>query len=262
MSQEPLPHLKNEPFYWPNPSTSEQSQAILLLHGLGGGSYELRPIAERLRQLPGISVKGVNYPGHDRAASRMPASTWPEWYTHIEAEYEALRQNHPRVSVIGFSTGCPLALKLAHQADIDRLVLLSPFLEIKRHFPLPLEPFVPTVSRWLEHVPRFGLPIADPHMRKQAEAAAFIETFNLRSVHSALELIREVKPLLGRIENPALIIQSHRDAVVDPRGAKYLMQHLGSSQKRIHWLNRSNHIISLDVEREEVFSHILDFLQE
>lgn len=253
--------LDNEPFYWPNPDTEAGQHAVLMLHGLGGGSYELRPIAERLHKM-GFSVQGLNYPGHDQPAIRMPPSVWPEWYGHIEAAYQQLQLNHQRISLVGFSTGCPLALKLAHQYPVDRLVLLSPFLEVKRQFSIPLELMIGPFSQLWEHIPRLTLPIRDREIREQAKALSMIETFNLRSVRSALELIREVKPLLANIQNPTMIIQSHQDTVVDPRGAHYLMQHLGSSHKSLHWLEHSNHIIPLDVEREMVFSKVLAFFQK
>lgn len=251
--------LNNEPFYWPGIHEQRRDHAVLLLHGLGGGSYEIRPLGERLHA-QGLSVKSVNYPGHDKPATQMPLSVWQDWYGHIEAAYQELAANHRHVSLIGFSTGCPLALKLAHQNPVDRLVLLSPFLEIKRQFQIPLEPFVNPVSQWLQHVPRIRLPIEDSQMRKQAHAIAFMQSFNLRTVCSALELIQEVKLVIPEIKNQTLIIQSPRDQVVDPRGAQYLMTHLGSPDKTLHWLKSSNHIISLDVEREEVFSKVLEFL--
>jgi len=251
--------LSNEPFYWPGQSDQENGHAILLLHGLGGGCYELRPIAEHLH-VQGLAVQGINYPGHSEPAGRMPHSTWPEWYAHAEAAYLGLKKDYHTVSLVGFSTGCPLALRLAHHHAVNRLVLLSPFLEIKRQFRVPLEPMLPSVSRWLEHVPRLSLPIRDRQIQAQARAMPFIETFNLRAVDSALEMIREVKPLLGGLKNPTLIIQSRRDSVVDPRGAQYLMQHLGSADKSLHWLRDSDHIIPLDVEREFVLARTLEFL--
>jgi carboxylesterase len=268
--------FNNEPFYWPihcesptgslSESQAQESlagsgHAVLMLHGLGGGSYELRPIAERLHA-QGLTVQGINYPGHVEPASRMAHSTWPEWYAHAEETYLALAQSHRHVSLVGFSTGCPLALRLALQHPVSRLVLLSPFLEIKRQFFMPLERLVHPVSRVVPHVPRFTLPIRDRESLRQSMALSVIETFNLRTVCSALELIREIKPKLGEVQNPTLIIQSRRDSVVDPRGAHYLMQHLGSTHKSVHWLQQSDHIIPLDVERETVFTLTETFLQE
>ncbi|MGQ9837737.1 MAG: hypothetical protein ACUVRV_07150 [Cyanobacteriota bacterium] len=42
--------------------------------------------------------------------------------------YLALQQEYRQVSVVGFSTGCLLALHLAFAHPLHKLVLLSPFL--------------------------------------------------------------------------------------------------------------------------------------
>jgi carboxylesterase len=135
-------------------------------------------------------------------------------------------------------------------------------MEIKRPLPfISLDACVGPLSQWAEHVPRGSLPIRHAELRKQAEASRFIGTFNLRAVQSALELIRDVKQIVRHIKNPTLIIQSPHDQVVDPRGAHFLMEHLGSLQKSVHWLKASDHVITLDAEQEEVFAKVLDFLR-
>ncbi|MEB3206796.1 MAG: alpha/beta fold hydrolase [Vampirovibrionales bacterium] len=252
--------LNNDPFYWPNHHQPFEGHAILLLHGLGGGIYELRPVGETLYP-QGFSVRGINYPGHGEPYAKMPRSYWQDWYHHCESAYLELAQTHQHVSLIGFSTGCPLALKLAHTYPVKSLVLLSPFLEIKRPLPmLRLEPLVHATSHMTEYVPRLGLPIKDSQTRKDIETFSYIKTFNLRSVQSALSLINEVKSLVPKIDTSTLIIQSPHDRVVDPSGAHFLNAHLGSIQKELYWLKRSDHLITLDLEREIVYSKILEFL--
>jgi carboxylesterase len=63
--------LKNEPFLL----EADDEQVCLLLHGLGGGAYEMQLLDEYLHR-KGLSVQTINYPGHDHPAPRMPASTW------------------------------------------------------------------------------------------------------------------------------------------------------------------------------------------
>lgn len=212
--------------------------------------------------LQGLNVQGINYPGHDKPLSRMPASTWQEWYEHVVETYETLAQKYSSISVIGFSTGCPLGLYLAASRSVEKLVLLSPFLAIRYewYYLLRLEYYLFYLGHLINDVPRLGLPIRDKSMRQAAELAAFFQTFNLASVKSAIELINQVKLLLPQIDVPTLIIQSPKDTVVDPAGATFIHQHLGSKVKKLHWLKQSDHIISLDVEREDVFAEIGAFL--
>jgi carboxylesterase len=249
--------LTNQPFHL----EAEGSRACLFLHGLGGGIYELEPLAARLHAR-GFTVAGFNYPGHDRPATRMPASSWEEWYARALEGYRALRAGSRSVSVVGFSTGCQLALLLASEEKVERLVLLSPYVRIRhRWFYLARpEAYLRSVGRFVEDVPRRPLSIRDPAMRAEAEKVVFFRTFNLSAVRSAMELIERVRTRLSAIEAPALLMQSVEDSVVDPDGAEYLHQHLGSTERELHWLRRSDHAISLDVERETVFARVSAFL--
>lgn len=236
-----------------------------MLHGLGGGVYEMQPVGELLNEL-GFGVKAILYPGHDLPVRTMPDSAWEEWYRHALESYFDLKSRYHHVSVIGFSTGCPLALHLAHDlADaeaVDKLILLSPFMRIKQPWflPLPTERYVQTASRFIQHIPRTGSPIRDRLMRSHAMQAASMKTFNLYAVQSALALIETIRPKLPEIHNPTLIIQSRSDKIVDPQGAWEIMENLGSEHKELIWLTQSNHVITLDHDREEVYERIKAFL--
>jgi carboxylesterase len=251
--------LTNRPFFLANPSHPDQ--ACLLLHGLGGGVYEMELLGQSLYE-HGYTVQGIAYPGHDRAAEKMPASTWQEWFAHIQATYTQLQAQYHHITVIGFSTGCPLALQLASQVPVQRLVLLSPYLAIRYQwfYLLPAEAYLYTLGYAIEDLPRLGLPIRDRAMKTEAERVIFFRTFNTKAVRSAAELITFVKPKVPDIRVPTLIVQPKRDRVVAPWGAQWLYDHLGSQDKMLRWLEDSDHIVPLDLEREQVFRWIRDFL--
>lgn len=253
--------LSNEPFYLK--SQTGHDEAFLMLHGLGGGVYEMSPLARELHDL-GHSVMAFNYPGHDQPARRMPASRWQEWYGKVEAAYEELAGQHRHVSVIGFSTGCLLGLRLAarHPMPVHRLILLSPFLRIRQDWycPIPPENLVHRFGQKLGDIPRLRLPIIDREMERVARQSCYFQTFNLSAVISAIELIGEVREDLPRVLSPTLIIHSRKDRVVCPTGPDILMERLGSQRKQVHWLTRSDHIILLDVERDLVSRHIREFI--
>jgi carboxylesterase len=250
--------LTNRPFLLEPP---QAEIACLLLHGLGGGVYEMELLGQFLYQR-GIAVQGINYPGHDRPASRMPASTWQQWFQAILKSYQELKQRYAQVAVVGFSTGCPLALHLATQHPVHKLVLLSPYLAIRYqwYYLLPPEAYLFSIGQLIEDVPRFRLPIRDRGMYSEAEKVIFFKTFNLKAVRSATELIELVKPQLAHIQTPTLIIQPRQDSVVAPEGAERVYQGLGATQKQLRWLDQSDHVIPLDVEREQVFAWTGDFL--
>ena len=260
--------LKNEPFLL----RSNGDRACLLLHGLGGGVYEMQLLGEAIHRL-GLTVCGINYPGHDCPSPKMPSSTWQEWFGHIQQAYEDLAKTYRKISLVGFSTGCPLALHLANvkcsssekesPAVIEHLVLLGPYLKLRYrwYFGFPLETYIRTVGQTISDLPRFSLPICDRQMEVAARQASFFQSFNLQAVRSAMELIEtKAKPAIPNIHIPTLILQATGDSVVDPSGAQYLYDRLASTRKQLVWLTKSDHIVPLDVERETVFAEVTKFL--
>ncbi|MFO0762462.1 MAG: alpha/beta fold hydrolase [Byssovorax sp.] len=250
--------LTNRPFL----REGDAKRACLFLHGLGGGIYELEPLAARVHAR-GFTVSGFNYPGHDAPVDRMPASRWEDWYARVEERYRALRDRGLAVSVVGFSTGCQLALLLASEQPVERLVLLSPYVRIRHRWYYGARPeaYLKAVGTLVTDVPRRPLSINDRAMRAEAKKVVFFRTFNLAAVRSAIELIDRVRPRLASIRAPALVMQSVEDGVVDPAGAEDLHDALGSTERELHWLRRSDHVIGLDVEREVVFKRVTSFLE-
>jgi carboxylesterase len=159
--------------------------------------------------------------------------------------------------------GLHLAATQAERHPVARLILLSPFLKIRKEWYYLLEPelYIRSVGRIVRQVPRFRLPIHDPVMHAQVRRLGHYKTFNLTAVRSALALIRLVDNTLESIQSPALIIQSHRDTVVCPSGAHLLMHRLGSPIKEVCWLEASDHVILLDTERDTVIRRILAFIE-
>ena len=71
---------------------------------------------------------------------------------------------------------------------------------------------------------------------------------------SAVELIDTVKPLVAKLTIPTLIIQGKLDSVVEPSGASWLHEHLGSTEKSLVVLPHSDHLVALDRERDRVIA--------
>lgn len=233
----------------------------LALHGLGGGPFELGEVLDRLRNI-GVHVDAPILPGHERPARIMPASRREDWTAAVESAYHRLAIHGAPVAVIGFSTGGTLALWLASRRPIARMALLAPFLAIRYSglVPLSQEYCVRQLMRITPNLPRRDLPIRDRQARRRAQPLEPFRTFNLHTTLSALQLIDRVKPLVSSIKTPALIMQGRRDSVVEPAGARWIYRNLGSPDKRLIWLDRSDHLIALDHDRDRVVTTVVDFV--
>jgi carboxylesterase len=241
----------------------EKDVSCLLLHGLGGGPYELEPLIEALKA-DGIRVASPIMPGHEGPGPLMPASNWRDWARSVESAFDDLASGGRPVAVIGFSTGATLALHLASRRPVTRQVLLAPFLAIRYSGLIPLRPatYLRALARFIPNLRRRAPAVRDREMRRWAAGIDRFRTFNVNAAISALELIDTVRPLVPAIKVPTLIIQGRLDSVVEPSRASWLHQHLGASEKTLVVLRSSDHLVSLDRERDRVIALTRDFVQE
>jgi carboxylesterase len=166
------------------------------------------------------------------------------------------------VAVIGFSTGATLALNLAASKPVERMVLLAPFLEIRFTWMMPVRPetLLRPLARLLPHLPRRGPAMRDRTARDSVAGQDRFRTFNLHASISALDLIEKVKPIINSITVPTLILQGKHDSVVEPRGAEWVYRNLGSTHKELIICTKSDHLVALDHDRDEVLARTMEFL--
>jgi carboxylesterase len=235
-------------------------RAVLLVHGLGGGPYEVQRLAERLHRDHGVTAYAPRLPGHERATRRMPASRWPEWYQAVETAYDHLAERHERVDLVGFSMGALLVLHLtAARRLAPRLVLLAPLVRVFRPRFLWFAPErLVRRLRFVKAVPRRRPPLADRALRDEVAALGY-RSFSLEATQSALELNGIVMKELGGIRARALILQGRRDTVVDPEGAPLLRAWLGP-QAKLCWFDNADHLLTLDEDSDEVLREAAVFL--
>ncbi len=241
-------------------------RSCLVLHGLGGGPYELAPVLDGLREL-GVDVEVPLLPGHDdEAGPTMPGSVWTDWVIAVEAAFDAVsRRSEGRpVAVLGFSTGATLALHLAGRRPVARLILLAPFLAIRfsQWLPVPASVWLGPIARVVPDLPRRSVATRNRLVRAELAGSTRFRTFSLASTLSALALIEQVKPEVPAIQAPTMILQGKRDSVVEPTGAAWLLANLGSSDKRLVWFARSDHLLAWDHDRESVVTTCLMFFHD
>ena len=107
------PHDRDDMSIDPSPiAWGDGERGVLLLHGLTGTPYEVRPFAQALARR-GFAVRAPRLEGH-QDLDALESSTWRQWYGGAEAAFEALRDGgRRRTVVLGFSLGALLSLRLA-----------------------------------------------------------------------------------------------------------------------------------------------------
>ena len=240
----------------------DSRKGCLILHGFGGNLVELSPIVEELKN-KNFNLFGRNYPGHDVYVEQMPYSTWHDWLQSAKESYLELKKYCDEVNIIAFSAGSLLAVQLANEFDINKIVFLSPFIMLNKSlsFYLPDELAVKIKMLFSKHSKRKGVCLFDKSYEKEASTLVFNQTFNMKSLLSLIELVQKTKPLIKGIRNKALVFHSIKDEIANFKGGRYLYNQLASTNKEFVELNKSKHCILLDFERDFVIKKVMEFIE-
>ena len=158
------------------------------------------------------------------------------------------------LSVVGHSLGGVLAFLLAMEQPLRRIVSLATPVDIapeRGADQLPPRSFcagryAPKRRRRMRDVP--------PAVNESYARMPLV------SVHELFDVIARMKAQLGEVTQPTLIMHSKCDHTATPESARYLYDHIASREKELVWLERSGHLLPLDVERQTVFEKTADFL--
>jgi carboxylesterase len=233
------------------------ADAALLLHGLTGTPFELRPVAERLSRA-GVRCLAPVLPGHE-SADALARSSWLDWVGGARDALASLGETR-RTLVVGSSMGALVACTLAAEnpGRIDGLALLAPALELQPLGRLAgwLARATP-VARFLPQIHKGGgSDVGDPVARAQNPC---LETVPFRAIGELLAFQSHVDALLPRVRCPSLVIAGALDGTVTVAGARRMAGRLGGGARFVV-LPRSRHLVAIDFERDRVAGDVAAFL--
>jgi carboxylesterase len=238
-------------------------RGVLLIHGFTGTPFEMRHLGRRLHER-GFTVECPLLPGHGGSAAALARTTYHDWFGGVEKAFYELRERCERVAVAGLSMGGLLALHLCRhwRGEVAALAAMSTPLWIP---PLPRRALrvakrLPLGPASLPGVPKLmGADCRDPQMRRANPA---MSSMPIASLHQLMELMEVVRGELPRIETPALIMHARRDHTAPYACSEPLARELGSAVVKHRPLERSYHVITIDVERDTVASAVAEFFEE
>jgi len=234
------------------------ADVALLLHGLTGSPFELRPVAERLAQA-GVRCVAPLLPGHE-SPEALARTSWLDWLAGAREALLGLGEAR-RTLVVGSSMGALAACALAAEnpGRVDGLALLAPALEL-----MPLG----RVAGWLSrHTPvarllpnihkRGGSDVGDRAMRA---ANPCMDSVPFRAVAELQAFQEHVDALLPRVRCPALVVAGALDGTVTVAGARRMAGRLGGGARFVV-LPRSRHLVGIDFDRDRCAAEVASFLE-
>lgn len=230
----------------------EPGPGAVVVHGLTGSPQSVAGLATALASV-GFATEVPLLPGHGTSADDLAGQGWADWAGGVDAAYAALVAGGAGpVVAVGLSMGAALAANLAAaHPEVAGLVAVNPLVDPPApSFQAVLEGFLAAGEAFL---PGVGGDVSDPSVREEA--------YDRLPVAALLSMCRGLDALasrLGRIRCPVLIVTSRHDHVVPTVSSDVLAAAVSGPVQRV-WLERSGHVATLDLERDDVERRAVEF---
>lgn len=237
-----------------------RAPCVVAFHGFTGTTTEIRPMLDVLVER-GFAVHAPLLTGHGSHPGKLQDVTFDQLVAEMETELDAARAKHGDVVLAGFSLGSLVAIELAARrpAGLLGLVLLGNALTL-----------VPPVSAALGFVDRRGWKLPDWYLLKLWSADLKDPAQRKRIAHydrdplrAALEVYRagaRVRPRLGLVACPTLILHGARDRVCPPTNVALVAAALGTREVRTRIYAKSGHLVAADHDRADVADAVASFV--
>lgn len=239
-----------EPFFLPAGKVG-----CLLVHGFTGTPKEMRLMGDHLQQ-NGITAYGVRLAGHGTDINDMPRMRWRDWLASVEDGFHTIQGSCDQVFIAGLSMGGILSLLAASYLPLrGAIAMATPYelsIDWRIRFAKQLSVLVPFVAKGKDDV-------SDQEMAKQH---IDYPAYPTRSIAEVVALLEQTRATLAQISIPILMVNSRADSTVPEQHQEQYARHLAGKTFRPFMLDRSGHVITEDVDRERVFRHVLDFINE
>jgi len=230
------------------------SSGVLLVHGFTGLPAELFLLGEFLNR-QNFTVLCPRLAGHGTDENDLMRTTKDDWFNSVLDGFHILRGVCEKIFVVGHSMGGLLTLKLAAEKNLSKIVTLAAPIFINDGLGLknlPPKEFCGNAC------------IIQPRRKLNDVPQAANEVYKktpLISVHELVGLIDDAKNFLPKVTAPILIMHGEDDHTAQPRSARFIMDNVGSPDKKIITVPNSGHLLPLDENRDFVFESVLNFLR-
>ncbi len=237
-----------EPFYFDG-----NEIGCLLVHGFTSTPREVRWMGEYLAE-KGFTVSGILLAGHGTSMEDMIETTWRDWFDSVLQGYEELVSRGKKVFALGSSMGGALVLHLAAHRPVAGVVGMSTPLKLTS----PWMSFLPLIKHFVKYMPKGKGTWVNPEVEKWHISYTHYPTASIMELVKFLSHYRDDLP---DVTAPVLLMQSKTDNLVLPENMELLKHRLSSAPVETFWVERSDHVITEDAEREKVFRRAEEFIR-
>lgn len=239
--------------------------AVVLVHGFLGASNNFNELPARLAS-EGYRVCALRLPGHGTTPFELKEVGPAEELNYILAEVRRLKQKHARVYLVGHSMGGALStLTAAASPDVDGLILAGPHFRVTHrwYYGLRVEwwnVLTGWAVRWVYKSDAF-IQVDRPEAKPEIVSYRYVPSKAIALIDHFAALARD-PDTLAMVTCPVLVLHGANDAAASPEAARKVLDHMAAPDKEFVLLDRSNHHVFWDYDREQVYEKILEFLDQ
>jgi carboxylesterase len=234
----------------PKPLFLKASQrAVLILHAYTSTVQDMRALAKFLHQ-NGYTCYAPSYAGHDLTIDEFLTYTTEDWWRDTHNAYQFLEnQGYKHIAIIGVSLGAILSLKLTEYFPIDACISMS----------APQDQNVNDLFKRLKHYAEYLHQFQNSDLELDIKSLENKATIQLHQLH---QFIAVTISNVSLIRAPIFLLYGELDDVHYQSSAQIIYNHVNSTEKQIKSYPKTGHLMTLGKDQAELFSDILDFLQQ
>jgi esterase/lipase/1-acyl-sn-glycerol-3-phosphate acyltransferase len=232
---------------------------VLLSHGYMAAPREVEDLARYLGSI-GFWVYVPRLKGHGTSPDDLAGRSYHDWAVSIDRGYAIISSLCKRVVVGGFSTGAGLALDLAARVKGVAGVFSVAAPMRLRDFSSKFAPAVDMWNRIMDKAYGEGPKMEFVENKPENPHINYLRN-PISGVREIERLMDDLEPKLPGLNMPALIVQSRRDPVVEPKGSRKIFELLGTENKEYQLFNFDRHGILLGDGSKRVHKAIGEFIK-
>jgi len=243
--------ITNEPFYF----SGTNGEGVLLIQGWSSTPYEFRRLGNYLNEA-GYTVYAPLLKGHGTKPSDLKKASWEDWLSDVEIGYQKLKENCSEIHVGGTSIGANLSILFAaKEKNISSLILMA------TPYKLNWEKTIGFLSFFLRFFYFRKIYFPSLGSSKTITRRVSYRTFPVSNIFEVLRVVKNSRKKLEKIKQPCFILQSRSDKVIDKKSMEIIFEKISSKIKRKKYIEKNYHTFVSDIENENVFEDILNFIK-
>ncbi len=230
-------------------------EGVLVIHGFTGSPHDFEYMAHELHKA-GFTVSVPRLPGHGTCGEDFLTTTHHDWLRRVYDAYYDLNAICKDVYIVGLSMGGVIALILAAHLKPKKLVTLA---AATHTFDNRIK-LTPLISLFTKKMKRENdEKYEDPDLQYLKNE---YWSFNWPKQAAELyKLMKMARKSVHGIVSDTLVVAANNDNTVPLSAAEFIYKNISSEKRKLLVFEKSRHVLSNDVEKEEVTKAVIEWLK-